>query len=125
MTKKQKALLWMVSGVLAFSVTACGKKRESGEAAKAAAPTGPVGACHYVKEKYCNEYFGSMVTKSWIDDNNCKPLKVSVIDKCPVEGAVARCIFDEGTAQMRQMVIYDAKIVKAYCDMAGGKQIPL
>lgn len=108
---------------LSLLVVACGKKQEGEK--KAAAPAAPVGACHYVKDKYCNEFFGSMVTKNWIDENHCKPLNASVIDKCPTEGAVARCIFDEGTPQMRQMVIYNAGLVKPYCDTAGGKQIPL
>lgn len=121
---KNRKYPWMLAAIaISFLAVACGKKQEGEK--KAASPAGPVGACHYVKDKYCNEYFGSMVTKNWIDENNCKPLKTSVIDKCPSEGAVARCIFDEGTPQMRQMVIYDKKIVKAYCEMAGGKEIPL
>ncbi len=121
--KKSKTIL-MALALPALLAVACGKKSEGGEAAKPAA-AGPVGACNYTKDGYCNEYFGSMVTKNWIDENNCKPLKVSVIDKCPTEGAAARCIFDEGTPQMRQMVIYKKAMVKAYCEMAGGKEIPL
>ncbi|MFZ5630848.1 MAG: hypothetical protein ACOY5B_17070 [Spirochaetota bacterium] len=124
--KTTTTLKILVAGLtISLLVPACGKKQEGETQKLPAAATGPVGACHYVKEKYCNEYFGGIVTKSWIDENNCKPLKVSVIDKCPTEKAAARCIFDEGTAQMRQMVIYDAKMVKAYCSMAGGKEIPL
>jgi len=123
---KRLIMMLTVVSLAGFMAVACGKKSEGGgETAKPAAAAGPVGACNYTKDGYCNEYFGSMVTKNWIDENNCKPLKVSVIDKCPTEGAAARCIFDEGTPQMRQMVIYKKALVKAYCEMAGGKEIPL
>ncbi|MDW8307518.1 MAG: hypothetical protein RML34_10680 [Leptospiraceae bacterium] len=120
---KGKTGLLLIVSTLALAAAACGKKQEG--AKEKAAATAPIGACHYVKDKYCTEYYGNLVTKQWIDENNCKPLKVNVIDKCPTEGAVARCIFDEGTSQMRQIVVYDAKLIKPYCEMAGGKQIPL
>lgn len=119
----KKTILTVCTIAVLATLAACNKKQKNDDTA--GSNKAPQGACHYTGEKYCNEYYGNMVTKQWIDKNNCQPLKVSVIDKCPTENAVARCTFDEGTNQERHIVIYDEKLVTAYCDLAGGKKKPL
>jgi len=98
-----------------LALTACGQKPVT-----AVQNTTPKGACNYANDGYCNEYYGGSIDKKWIDENNCKPLKTTVIDKCPTEKALTRCVFDTGTFQERHMLIYKQQIVATHCSAATG-----
>ncbi|MFO1469665.1 MAG: hypothetical protein U1F27_01335 [Turneriella sp.] len=108
---KKKTIL-ICSGLLLFA-SACGKKTD----AKSTGQKKPAGACHYVQEKYCNEYYG-MADRKWVDEDNCKPANLKVLDKCPIEGAIKRCVFDSGTLQERHLLTYDVK-ADYYCKQPG------
>lgn len=107
-----KTQILFYAAAMLITSAACGKKNATPAKAK-----GPAGACHMVKEKYCNEYYG-MADRKWVDDNNCKVMNVPVLDKCPTEGAVKRCVFDGGTIQERHLLIYDVK-AEFYCKQPG------
>jgi hypothetical protein len=111
-----KKTIIVSAAVMVVVTSACGGKKTSDAAAPSAAI--PKGACNFTKDNYCNEYYGNMVDKQWIDENNCKPLKTSVIDKCPTEKAIKRCVFDAGTAQERHVLIYSPK-AEVYCKQPG------
>ena len=100
--------MMMAASVLIFA--ACGKKSDSGA-------KGPAGACYRETEFYCNEYYG-MATKKWVEEDNCKPMNVPYLAKCPTQGATKRCVFDGGTMQERHLLIYNAK-AESYCKQAG------
>ncbi|MBS0619487.1 MAG: hypothetical protein JSR44_14970 [Spirochaetes bacterium] len=98
----------IVTTVMLFA--ACGKKTDANA-------KGPAGACHREKEFYCNEYYG-MATKKWVENDNCKPMNVPYLAKCPTQGAIKRCVFDGGTMQERHLLIYSAK-ADFYCKQPG------
>jgi hypothetical protein len=104
------------AAVMVLVTSACGGKKTSDASAPSAAI--PKGACNFTKDSYCVEYYGNLVDKQSIDESHCKPLNTNVIDKCPTEKAVKRCVFDAGTVQERHLLIYSPK-VEIYCKQPG------
>lgn len=45
-------------------------------------------------------------------------MKSPLLDKCPTEKALTRCVFDGGTMQERHLLVYKEN-AKFYCKQAG------
>jgi len=97
---------------LLAALVACGKKDATSSVAK-----GPAGAC-MTKDHICLEYYGK-ADRKWVVESNCTPMGVPVLDKCPLEKAVARCVSFGGTFQEMHSLYYDAKSADFYCKQDG------
>ncbi len=95
-------------------LTACGKQSDLN--AVPASAKGTVGGCMQEYNTLCNEYYG-MATKAWVK-KNCDAMKSPLLDKCPTEKALTRCVFDGGTMQERHLLVYKEN-AKFYCKQAG------
>ena len=130
-------LIWILVVSASLALVACGGKDDdkgkkgdkvdkgkSDKTGKAEKSSGPVAACdRRENEGLCAEYHGKMATKDWVK-NECDLMKAPMIDSCPTEGSIGRCVEFEGGPSEIQSVWYAGKeAMLDMCEKTGGRKV--
>ncbi len=118
----KRSVVFAVSCIMMLGVfiTACDKKDEKKADEKAAA-SGPVGSCDFKdSEQMCVEYHGGAASKDFVA-KECEIKKGKVVDRCPREGVVVRCIRFKDSPQELHEFSYREGYTEETCTATGGE----